>query len=102
MGSIPSYFLLLTSYFLVILHPLLKVGLRVLAGGAVLQGLFAFINITALAAVPFGFFRALKHGAVLHTGQQLQIALLVVLLGSGNQLKGGGTAPEALLLRNAG
>src|SRR3712207_724795 len=67
------------------------------ASGAYLGGLLADNNVSAVAAFPDTIVVAAENNAILDVLQQLQVALLVVLLDSGYQLKLGCNLGETFL-----
>ena len=68
------------------------------AHGADLGGLLAHVDVAAVAALPDHVPVPGEHQAALHIGQQLAVAVLVLLLDLGHFLKQEGDVVEALLL----
>ena len=72
------------------------------AHGADLGSIVAHVDVAAVAADPHGLLTGGEDHVVLQVGQQLQVALLVLLLDDGDPFEQSGDAVEALLTGGLG
>ena len=87
-----------SGWKLVVLRLQLEEGLGMGTHGADLGGLLAHMDMAAVAALPNHVAVAGEHQSALYIGQQLAIALLVLLLNLRHLFKQVGDVVKALLL----